>query len=295
MPVGPFSGRYFHFIITISIFLAFFLFPFNSAYSQQTQGKRPHAQIAQAAPRPAQQPAATRGETPDTNSSPIQVPKINFGITPSNSPEDISVALQIIILLTVLSLAPSILILTTAFTRIVIVLSFVRRALATQQLPSNQVLIGLSLILTFFVMTPTFARINEEGLKPYFEKKIGQMDAITKSSEILRDFMIKQTREADLSLFIKLAHGKKYEKKSDVPFHIVMPAFILSEMKVAFEMGLIIFLPFLVIDMVVASVLMSMGMMMLPPAMISLPFKILVFVLADGWHLIIKSLVSSFT
>ncbi|HOD40870.1 MAG TPA: flagellar type III secretion system pore protein FliP [Candidatus Wallbacteria bacterium] len=232
-----------------------------------------------------QQPAAE---------APVQVPKINFGITPTNNPEDISVALQIIILLTVLTLAPSILVMATSFTRIVIVLSFVRRALATQQLPSNQIIIGLSLILTFFVMTPTFAKINADSLQPYFNRDITQMEAISRTSETLRDFMLKQTQESDLSLFIKLARDKKFEKKSEVPFYIVMPAFILSEMKIAFEMGLIIFLPFLVIDMVVASVLMSMGMMMLPPAMISLPFKILIFVLADGWHLIIKSLVSSF-
>ena len=231
---------------------------------------------------------------PSTAEAPVQVPKINFGITPSNAPEDISVALQIIVLLTVLSLAPSILMMATSFTRIVIVLSFVRRALATQQLPSNQVLIGLSLILTFFVMTPTFAKINETSLQPYFNRQITQVQAIERASESLRDFMLRQTRESDLSLFIKMAQTKKYERKADVPFYIVMPAYIISEMKIAFEMGLIIFLPFLVIDMVVASVLMSMGMMMLPPAMISLPFKILIFVLADGWHLIIKSLVSSF-
>ncbi len=240
---------------------------------------------------------AAGGQTaarPSTAEAPVQVPKINFGVTPSNTPEDISVALQIIVLLTVLSLAPSILMMATSFTRIVIVLSFVRRALATQQLPSNQVLIGLSLILTFFVMTPTFARINETSLQPYFNRQITQVQALERASETLRDFMLRQTRESDLSLFIKMAQAKKYERKADVPFYIVMPAYIISEMKIAFEMGLIIFLPFLVIDMVVASVLMSMGMMMLPPAMISLPFKLLIFVLADGWHLIIKSLVSSF-
>lgn len=263
-------------------------------------------QISFAAPAAAQQrapvnakPAAAAAGTQASTGAPsaeapIQVPKINFGVTPSNTPEDISVALQIIVLLTVLSLAPSILMMATSFTRIVIVLSFVRRALATQQLPSNQVLIGLSLILTFFVMTPTFAKINETSLQPYFNRQITQVQALERASESLRDFMLRQTRESDLSLFIKMAREKKYERKADVPFYIVMPAYIISEMRVAFEMGLIIFLPFLVIDMVVASVLMSMGMMMLPPAMISLPFKILVFVLADGWHLIIKSLVSSF-
>lgn len=224
----------------------------------------------------------------------FSVPRINFGISPSNSPEDVSVSLQIIILLTVLSLAPSILVMATAFTRIVIVLSFVRRALATQQLPSNQILVGISLILTFFVMAPTFAEINNKSVQPYFQRQITQIEAVTRASESLRDFMLKQTQESDLSLFISLVRNQKYEKKSEVPFYVVMPAFVLSEMKIAFEMGIVIFLPFLVIDMVVASILMSMGMMMLPPVMISLPFKILVFVLADGWHLIIKSLVSSF-
>ncbi len=224
----------------------------------------------------------------------FSVPRINFGISPSNSPEDVSVSLQIIILLTVLSLAPSILVMATAFTRIVIVLSFVRRALATQQLPSNQILVGISLILTFFVMAPTFNEINTKSVQPYFQRQITQIEAVTRASESLRDFMLKQTQESDLSLFISLVRNQKYEKKSEVPFYVVMPAFVLSEMKIAFEMGIIIFLPFLVIDMVVASILMSMGMMMLPPVMISLPFKILVFVLADGWHLIIKSLVSSF-
>jgi len=224
----------------------------------------------------------------------FSVPRINFGISPSNTPEDVSVSLQIIILLTVLSLAPSILVMATAFTRIVIVLSFVRRALATQQLPSNQILVGISLILTFFVMAPTFAEINTKSVQPYFQRQITQVEAITRASGSLRDFMLKQTQESDLSLFISLVRNHKYEKKSEVPFYVVMPAFVLSEMKIAFEMGIVIFLPFLVIDMVVASILMSMGMMMLPPVMISLPFKILVFVLADGWHLIIKSLVSSF-
>ncbi|HBC73628.1 MAG TPA: flagellar biosynthetic protein FliP [Candidatus Wallbacteria bacterium] len=252
------------------------------------------AQGAAETAKPSRGAAGGQTARPSTAEAPVQVPKINFGITPSNAPEDISVALQIIVLLTVLSLAPSILMMATSFTRIVIVLSFVRRALATQQLPSNQVLIGLSMILTFFVMTPTFAKINETSLQPYFNRQITQVQALEKASETLRDFMLRQTRESDLSLFIKMAQAPKYEKKTDVPFYIVMPAYIISEMKIAFEMGLIIFLPFLVIDMVVASVLMSMGMMMLPPAMISLPFKMLIFVLADGWHLIIKSLVSSF-
>jgi flagellar biosynthetic protein FliP len=277
------------FFFVLSALFFFYLFQPHAATAQsgspggaKTQGDQQTAVSRQA-------PAAV----PSSN-APVQVPKINFGITPSNTPEDISVALQIIILLTVLSLAPSILVMATSFTRIVIVLSFVRRALATQQLPSNQIIIGLSLILTFFVMTPTFSKINETSLQPYFNRNITQVEAIEKASEALRDFMLRQTQESDLSLFIKLARDKKYEKKSEVPFYIVMPAFILSEMKIAFEMGLIIFLPFLVIDMVVASILMSMGMMMLPPAMISLPFKILIFVLADGWHLIIKSLVASF-
>lgn len=274
--------------LVLSALFFFYLFQPHAATAQSGSPDGAKTQGTQTTPR------RTPETSPAPSNAPVQVPKINFGITPSNTPEDISVALQIIILLTVLSLAPSILVMATSFTRIVIVLSFVRRALATQQLPSNQIIIGLSLILTFFVMTPTFSKINETSLQPYFSRNINQVEAIEKASEALRDFMLRQTQESDLSLFIKLARDKKYEKKSEVPFYIVMPAFILSEMKIAFEMGLIIFLPFLVIDMVVASVLMSMGMMMLPPAMISLPFKILIFVLADGWHLIIKSLVASF-
>ena len=260
----------------------------SNAFAQtENQGTKNNGRQAQAARAVPDLTAYRTGEV-------FSVPRINFGVSPSNSPEDVSVSLQIIILLTVLSLAPSILVMATAFTRIVIVLSFVRRALATQQLPSNQIIVGISLILTFFVMAPTFAEINTKSVQPYFQRQITQIEAVSRASESLRDFMLKQTQESDLSLFISLVRNQKYEKKSEVPFYVVMPAFVLSEMKIAFEMGIVIFLPFLVIDMVVASILMSMGMMMLPPVMISLPFKILVFVLADGWHLIIKSLVSSF-
>lgn len=282
------SVSLFLFAAAYSIFL---IFP--GAASAQSASGRTRQTIAQAGQPPS---AATAAPAPAAAAAvgAVSVPRINFGITPSSSPEDVSVSIQILILLTVLSLAPSILVMTTSFTRIVIVLSFVRRALATQQLPSNQILIGLSIILTFFVMTPTFVQINEECVRPFMNKEISQTEALNRASDALRDFMLKQTRESDLSLFISLARGKKYEKRSEVPFYIVMPAFVISEMKVAFEMGIIIFLPFLAIDMVVASILMSMGMIMLPPIMISLPFKILIFVLADGWHLIVKSLVSSF-
>jgi flagellar biosynthesis protein FliP len=226
--------------------------------------------------------------------NPIAMPRIQFGITPSNAPEDVSVSMQILLLLTVLTLAPSILIMVTSFTRIIIVLSFVRRALATQQLPSNQILVGLALILTFFTMAPVWGEINEKAVQPYLEKKISQIQAYEVAVDPLRKFMLRQTREKDLALFAKLAADKKPMTRQDVPLYVVVPAFITSELKLSFEMGIIIFIPFLVIDMVVASTLMSMGMIMLPPVMISLPFKILLFVLVDGWHLVIKSVVQSF-
>jgi flagellar biosynthetic protein FliP len=224
----------------------------------------------------------------------LPLPKIEIGITKSTKKSDVSTSLQVLALLTILSLAPSLLIMVTSFTRIVIVLSFVRRALATQQLPSNQILIGIALMMTFFIMSPVFDKSYNEGLKPYFADKLGVEETIKKTVEPFRIFMLKQTRQKDLALFIKMSKNKKPKTHSDVPIHVVIPAFILSELKLSFEMGIIIFLPFLIVDMVVASTLMSMGMIMLPPVMISLPFKILIFVLVDGWHLIIRSLLMSF-
>ncbi len=209
-------------------------------------------------------------------------------------PGNVSTAVRLLLLLTVLSLAPAILILMTSFARIVIVLSFVRTALATQQMPPNQVLIGLALFLTFFIMAPTFQEVNKEALTPLFEEEITLDEAYEKASVPMKEFMANHTRQKDLELFLNYNQMDRPETIEEIPLTMMVPAFALSEIKTAFQMGFMIFIPFLVIDMIVASVLMSMGMMMLPPVMISLPFKILLFVLVDGWYLIIQSLLESF-
>lgn len=225
---------------------------------------------------------------------PIQVPTINFGIEGNDEPAETVLTLQILLLLTVLSLAPAILIMMTSFTRIIVILSFVRNALATQQMPPNQVLIGLALFLTLFVMMPTWTEVNQVAIQPFLDGEISQEEALESGMEPIRTFMFQQTREKDLALFINLGNIDLPNTYADIPNHVLIPAFIISELKTAFQIGFLIFLPFLIIDMVVASTLMSMGMMMLPPMMISLPFKILLFVLVDGWHLIVRSLVLSF-
>lgn len=207
---------------------------------------------------------------------------------------NIATSVKLLLLLTVLSLAPAILILMTSFTRIIIVLSFVRTALATQQMPPNQVLVGLALFLTFFIMAPTFQEVNDVALAPLFAEEITLDEAYDQASIPLKEFMTKHTRQKDLALFLKYNGADRPESIEEIPLTMLVPAFALSEIKTAFQMGFMIFIPFLVIDMIVASVLMSMGMMMLPPVMISLPFKILLFVLVDGWHLIIKSMLQSF-
>jgi flagellar biosynthesis protein FliP len=212
----------------------------------------------------------------------------------NSSPENVSTSVKLLLLLTVLSLAPSILILMTCFTRIIIVLSFVRTALATQQMPPNQVLIGLSLFLTFFIMAPTFSEVNKEALTPLFNNEINLEQAYDRAAAPLKEFMSAHTRQKDLALFLEYAKAEQPESIEDIPLTALVPAFAISELKTAFQIGFMIFIPFLVIDMIVASVLMSMGMMMLPPVMISLPFKILLFVLVDGWYLVVKSLLQSF-
>ncbi|WP_377892019.1 flagellar type III secretion system pore protein FliP [Alkalihalobacillus sp. R86527] len=221
----------------------------------------------------------------------LTVPGLDFG---SNNPEDVSVTVQIVLLLTVLSIAPAILVLMTCFTRIVVVLSFVRSALATQSMPPNQVLIGLALFLTFFVMSPVLSEINAEALQPYMNEEIGQEEALDAAEMPIKEFMAEHTREKDLALFYKYAKLEKPESIEDVRLTALVPAFAISELKTAFQIGFVIFIPFLIIDMVVASTLMAMGMMMLPPVMISLPFKILLFVLVDGWYLVVESLLLSF-
>ncbi|WP_321836564.1 flagellar type III secretion system pore protein FliP [Bacillus subtilis] len=217
-----------------------------------------------------------------------------INIFSSSDPENVSSTVKLLLLLTVFSVAPGILILMTCFTRIVIVLSFVRTSLATQSMPPNQVLIGLELFLTFFIMAPTFSEINKEALTPLMDNKISLDEAYTKAEEPIKEFMSKHTRQKDLALFMNYAKMDKPESLKDIPLTTMVPAFAISELKTAFQIGFMIFIPFLIIDMVVASVLMSMGMMMLPPVMISLPFKILLFVLVDGWYLIVKSLLQSF-
>ncbi|MBS4177109.1 flagellar type III secretion system pore protein FliP [Lederbergia citrea] len=212
----------------------------------------------------------------------------------NSSSESVSTSVKLFLLLTVLSLAPSILILMTSFTRIMIVLSFVRTSLATQQMPPNQVLVGLSLFLTFFIMAPTFSQINEEALTPLFDDEINLEQAYERAAKPLKEFMSSHTRQKDLELFLNYSQAERPSTINDIPLTALVPAFALSELKTAFQIGFMIFIPFLVIDMVVASILMSMGMMMLPPVMISLPFKILLFVLVDGWYLVIKSLLQSF-
>ncbi|MET4559171.1 flagellar type III secretion system pore protein FliP [Lysinibacillus parviboronicapiens] len=215
-------------------------------------------------------------------------------ILSGSDPANVSTSVKLLLLLTVLSLAPSILILMTSFARIVIVLSFVRTALATQQMPPNQVIVGLALFLTFFIMAPTFQEVNKEALQPLFAEEIGLEEAYDRASEPFKEFMSKHTRQKDLDLFLKYNQAEKPASVEEIPLTMLVPAFALSEIKTAFQIGFMIFIPFLVIDMIVASTLMSMGMMMLPPVMISLPFKILLFVLVDGWYLVMKSLLQSF-
>ena len=224
----------------------------------------------------------------------MPIPKITFDIEEAKKPKDVALSLQILFLLTILTLAPSIMIMMTAFTRVVIVLDFVKRALSLQQMPPNQVIIGLSIFLTFFIMAPTFSDVNENAVQPYMKGKIGNEEFFDKGMKPLREFMFRQTREKDIALFIKLSKLEKPENRSNVPTYCLIPAFMISELKRAFEIGVYIFLPFIVIDMIVASALMAMGMIMLPPVMISLPFKIILFILVDGWNLITYELVKSF-
>ncbi len=222
------------------------------------------------------------------------IPNVNIGVGSSDNPQDTAVTLQVLIVLTVLSLAPSILIMTTSFIRIVVVLGFLRNALSTQNIPPNQVVIALSLFLTFYIMSPYWGEANENGIQPYLNGQITQEQAIDNVAAPIRDFMFKQTRESDLALFVNLSNAERPESPDEVSTMTLIPAYIISELKTGFQIGFMIYIPFIVIDMIVASTLMSMGMMMLPPTMLSLPFKILLFVMVDGWHLLIKSLIVSF-
>lgn len=224
----------------------------------------------------------------------VALPSIQIGVDDSEDPQEIATSLQILFILTILSLAPAILILMTSFTRTIIVLSFVRNGLATQQMPPNQVLVGLAIFITFFIMAPVWGEVNENALQPYLNNEISQEEAVDFALDPIREFMFNNTREKDIALFLNYSGGEQPETQEDVSTLVLIPAFVISELKTAFQIGFVIFIPFLVIDMVVASTLMSMGMMMLPPVMISLPFKILLFVLADGWNLVIRSILHSF-
>jgi flagellar biosynthetic protein FliP len=222
--------------------------------------------------------------------------KFGFNIEPASTPQEVSTSIQILLLLTVLSLAPSIIIMMTSFTRIIIALSFLRNALGTQQMPPNQVLIGLALFLTLFIMTPVINDINKQAYEPFNNGEITQQQALDNSADVIKEFMIKQfgDDEDNLAFFASLAKIETPVNVMDLPLTVIIPAFIINELTIAFKIGFLIYIPFLIIDMVVSSTLMSMGMMMLPPIMISLPFKILLFIVVNGWNLVVKTLVSSF-
>ncbi len=221
-------------------------------------------------------------------------PKLSVEVGKATNPDDVSITLQILFLMTILSLAPAILILTTSFTRIIVVFHFLKQAMGTPQMPPAQVLVGLAMFLTFFVMAPTWSKVNDQALQPYLQKKMTLQEAYDKGVEPIREFMFRQTREEDLGLFLKFANIEKPRNRSEVPTYALVPAYALSELRIGFQIGFVLFIPFIIIDMVVASILMSMGMMMLPPVMVSMPFKILLFILVDGWHLVVESLMQSF-
>ena len=231
--------------------------------------------------------------TTNAEAAPL-IPNINVGVGTSENPQDVAVTLQIMAVLTLVSLAPGILIMTTSFIRIIVVIGFLRNAMATQNVPPNQVMISLALFLTFYLMAPYWSQANDQGLQPYLAGQISQEEAIANVVEPMREFMFKQTRESDLALFVNLSEAERPETQDDVSTFTLIPAFVISELKTGFQLGFMIYVPFIVIDMIVASTLMSMGMMMLPPVMISMPFKILLFVMVDGWHLLIRSLIVSF-
>jgi flagellar biosynthetic protein FliP len=239
-----------------------------------------------AAPAAAQTvPATPAGQAPTT---------ISLSLGDADGAARMDVAVEIVLLMTLLTLAPALLVMLTSFTRIIIVLGFLRQAMGTNQMPSNQIIIGLSLFLTFVVMGPVIQQINTDAVQPYLAEEISQQEAFSLAQAPLKDFMLGQVREKDVALFLEMTNQEAPESPQDLPMLVVVPSFVLGELKMAFQIGFVLFLPFLIIDMVVASVLMSMGMMMLPPVLISLPFKILLFVLVDGWYLIVRSLVSAF-
>jgi len=231
----------------------------------------------------------------DVWSAPLTLPSVHLDFGGgTDEPDKVAVVIQLLFLFTILSLAPAILVMMTSFTRIIVVFSLLRNALGTHQMPANQILIGLSLFLTFFIMTPVWNTVNGRALQPYLNEDIAYEEALDVTSAEIKKFMLRQTREKDLALFTRISRSERPQNREDIGLTILIPSFIISELKTAFQIGFMIYLPFLILDMIVASVLLSMGMMMLPPIMISLPFKLLLFVLVDGWYLIVGSLVQSF-
>ncbi|WP_442886020.1 flagellar type III secretion system pore protein FliP [Desulfotomaculum sp. 1211_IL3151] len=224
----------------------------------------------------------------------IPIPNINLNVETATEPQQVVDSVKLLIFLTLLSMVPAFLMMLTSFTRIIVVLSFLRTALGTQQTPPNQVLIGLALFLTIFIMQPVYQDINKDAIQPYLANQLTYEQATDQAAKPLRDFMVRQTREKDLGLFLNIAKMDKPQNVDQVPMSVLVPSFVISELKTAFQIGFVLFVPFLVIDMVVASTLMSMGMFMLPPVMVALPFKLLLFVMVDGWYLVIKSLVETF-
>ena len=222
------------------------------------------------------------------------IPGINISVDTATTPQQVSTTLQIVFLLTILTLAPAILIMTTSFTRFVIVLSFLRQAIGTPQAPSNQIVIGIALFLSLFVMMPVWEEVNDVALGPYLDETITQQEFMDRAAQPIKKFMSNFTREKDLAMFVRIAKLERPKNLEDIPIWVMIPAFVISELKAAFQIGFLLYVPFLVIDMVVASILMAMGMMMMPPVMISLPFKLMLFVLVDGWHLILGSMIKSF-
>lgn len=223
------------------------------------------------------------------------IPKINISVDNANTPQQYVGNIKLLIILTILTLAPSFMMMMTSFIRIVIVFGFLRTAMGTQQSPPNQVMVGLALFLTVFIMSPVYTKINTNAIQPFIENKITQEQAIEEGAKPLREFMLKQTRQKDFKLFIDEAKLDYKVTKDNAPLYVVVPAYVISELKTAFEIGFLIYIPFMIIDLVVGSILMAMGMMMLPPVMVSTPFKLLLFVMVDGWYLLVKSLIISFS
>lgn len=224
----------------------------------------------------------------------IPIPRVGISIDEAQEPRDVALSLELLFLLTILTLAPAIIISVTSFTRIAIVFSFIKRALSTQQEPPNQIMMGLAIFLTIFIMAPTIKEVNDVAVKPYFAKEINAEEMFQRGMGPIREFMFRQTREKDIALFLRLGEVQRPRNQDEVPTYVLVPAFIISELTTAFKIGILLFIPFIVIDLIVASTLMSMGIIFLPPILISLPFKIILFILVDGWHLLTYQVVNSF-